>query len=126
MINLKVLYVEDSLMARKVVGEFLEENVVVLDVANDGEDALAKFSTGEYDLIITDLKMPNMDGYTFMKEVRKVNKEIDIIVVSAFKGDKELSECQEVNIYDFLEKPLDLNLLDDSLKRVAVKLGRML
>ena len=124
MIDLKVLYVEDSLMARRVVGEFLEETVSVLDIASDGEEALAKFKTGEYDLIVSDLKMPNMDGISFMREVRLADSKIEIIVVSAFKGEKELADCKEIRISDFLEKPLDLNLLDESLRRIATKLGR--
>ena len=110
--NLRVLYVEDSQMARSVVGEFLAEIVTHLEVANDGEDALEKFKSGRFDVLITDLRMPNMDGFSLISEIRKLSEDVNIVIVSAFQGEHEISESSKFNIFEFLKKPLDLDDLE--------------
>jgi len=120
--NLTVLYVEDNQIARSVVGEFLEDRVGFLDVAHDGKEALEKFKNGNFDLIITDLRMPNMDGIAFMQEVKKINASMEIIVVSAFKDEKEDKECEKLGVFEFLKKPLDLDELQNVLSKVASKI----
>ena len=122
--NLRVLYVEDSQMARSVVGEFLAEIVTHLEVANDGEDALEKFKSGRFDVLITDLRMPNMDGFSLISEIRKLSEDINIVIVSAFQGEHEMSESSKFNIFELLKKPLDLDDLEKVLVKLKDKLGR--
>lgn len=122
--DLRVLYVEDSQMARSVVGEFLAEIVTHLEVANDGEDALEKFKSGRFDVLVTDLRMPNMDGFSLIGEIRKLSKDTNIIIVSAFQGEHELAESEKFDIFEFLKKPLDLDELEIVLEKLKNKLGR--
>lgn len=123
MIDLSVLYVEDSQMARSVVGEFLGEIVKELDVAVDGEEALKKFKEKEFDVIVTDLRMPNMDGFSFLREVRELDEKVKIVVVSAFRGEQEVEECKKLAVFEFLKKPLNLDELETILERLHVKIG---
>lgn len=122
--NLRVLYVDDSLMARKIVGEFLEEYVESVDLAEDGEDAIELFEAGKYDLVVTDIKMPNKDGMSLIAEIREIDPAIKVVVISAYKGDKERAECNTLKVDEFLEKPLDLELLSTVLGKISSELTR--
>lgn len=122
--NLRVLYVEDSQMARSVVGEFLAEIVTHLEIANDGEDALLKFKSSTFDAVITDLRMPNMDGLSLIGEIRSLDSNVNIVIVSAFQGEHEIAESTRFGIFEFLKKPLDLDVLEVVIEKIALKIGK--
>jgi CheY-like chemotaxis protein len=119
MLDLRVLYVDDSLMARKVVGEYLEENVTKVVIAEDGEDALKEFTNQKFELLITDIKMPNKDGISLVSDAKQIDPTIKIVIISAYKGEKEQEECRRLGVFEFLEKPLDLDKLIDTLNRAS-------
>jgi YesN/AraC family two-component response regulator len=116
--ELRVLYVEDSSMARGVVKEYLEEIVGFLAVADDGMNGLEVFTGGSFDVVITDIKMPIMDGFTMIEAIKKQNPNIKTIVVSAFKGSDEEAKMELFGINAFLKKPLELEELKETMIKI--------
>ena len=82
--QLTVLYVEDEAFTRAMFTEFLERLVGTLLVAENGEQGLAAFHAHKPGIIISDVLMPVMDGLTMAEEIRKVDKQVPIIIMTAF------------------------------------------
>lgn len=112
-----VLLVEDQLSNRTVISLMLEALGVQVDTANDGEQAIAKVDTNTYDLILMDIKMPNMDGYEATRQLRQNGIPTPIIALSAKVLD-ENEHRQMAEMFDgFLAKPVDSRKLSETLKQ---------
>ncbi|MBF0383214.1 MAG: response regulator [Magnetococcales bacterium] len=105
----RVLLVEDNAINRQVAGEILSGIGLFVDMAEDGVHCLNKLAKYSYDMVFMDIQMPNMDGYTATKEIRKnpKYKELPILAMTAnaMAGDRE--KCLEVGMNDHISKPID-------------------
>lgn len=102
----KILYAEDDSLTRTLIAKKLARIADVKD-CDDGEKAFDEFSRGEFDLLVTDLAMPNMTGQALISKVREKDKTIPIIVTTAYRNNYEI----ESNVETVLEKPIDTHLL---------------
>lgn len=102
-------------------GEFLESENYIVDTASDGVEGYEKFKENKYDLIILDVMMPKLDGYSLCKMIKKNDAEVSIIFLTAL-GD-ESSEVKGVDLKadDYISKPFSFNIL---IKRVEAVLRR--
>jgi diguanylate cyclase (GGDEF)-like protein len=111
---LSVLYVEDDAAVRENTQELLSDYMDNIDVAVDGEDGLDKYSNYfkstslHYDLVITDINMPNLNGIEMSKEVLMMNPDQVIIVLSAYNDSSRLIDLINLGINQFVMKPLDI------------------
>ena len=119
----KFLVAEDNEVNQKVIRHVLHKAGGQVDIANNGLEAVALLEKDtNYDLIIMDLQMPEMDGYTATKHIRnELNLSIPIVAMtaSALKGEK--LKCLEIGMNDYLSKPFDFNFL---YKRLGILLGQ--
>jgi len=108
--TLKVLYVEDNVHARMQTLKMFGNLFTDITVAVDGQDALEKFSqnTTVYDLIFSDINMPNMNGIKLLEEIRKVDKNIPFIIVSAHNETEHFFNSIRLGVDGYLLKPIDL------------------
>jgi len=118
--TLRVLYVEDEIALRDITSSSIESIINKLVVADNGKDGLEKFQQDEFDLIITDLSMPVMDGITMIKEIRKINSTIPIVVTTAFGSqNEEVEKLQNIGMSAYIMKPIDvmklLQTIDESI-----------
>jgi len=113
---LRVLYVEDEIALRDITSSSIESIVKSLVVADNGKDGLDKFNQEEFDIVITDLSMPVMDGLTMIKEIRKINTTIPIIVTTAFGSqNEEVEKLNEIGMSAYIMKPVDIMKLLDTM-----------
>lgn len=109
----RILLVEDNLVNQKVALALLEKTGIPIDVAKDGLQAIEILKNKEYDLILMDVQMPNMDGFTATKIIRNELKMARIPIIAmtahAMKGDKE--KCLAAGMNDYISKPVDKNEL---------------
>ena len=120
--SLKLLYVEDNDHARESMMEVLEEFFEDITIAYDGQEGLEKFQNNKIDLIITDINMPRLNGLEMIKEIRKTDTDISILVLSAHNESNFFLESIKQGVDGYLLKPIDINQLMDILKRVTKKL----
>lgn len=114
---MKILIVDDEKMIRDVIKEYcLSENFLV-DDAENGIVALNKLQTNTYDLMVLDIMMPEMDGFTMLKELPK-NKRIPTIVLSARGEEYDKLLGFELGIDDYLTKPFSPNELIARIKAI--------
>jgi len=111
--NLTVLYVEDDDETRNQFSLFLSRIVGVLITAKDGAEGLTAYQEHHPDIIITDIKMPLMDGDEMLKHVRTLNTSIPAIVLSAFEMPEGLKQYSN---FEMLQKPASGKMLEETLR----------
>jgi len=117
--QIKVLYVEDDELIREELAETLEFDVKELIVAENGEDGLEKFKKYNPDLVISDVKMPKMDGLAMSKEIKLLSAKTPIIITTAFSDSDYLMKAIEIGIDRYVLKPIDIDKLYDALEELA-------
>ena len=107
--GLKVLVAEDNNINMLVLRKFLNKWNVTPDEVTNGLEVLAKFKNYEYDIILLDLEMPVLDGYTAIKEIRKIDLDIPVVAFTAAFYDNMQNDLQARGFTDHLHKPFKPN-----------------
>jgi len=105
----RALLVEDNDINQQVARELLQDAGLVVDVADNGEIALAKVRTQAYDLVFMDMQMPVMDGVTATREMRQLAGlgQLPIVAMTANAMEQDRRKCLDAGMNDFLIKPID-------------------
>lgn len=103
-----VLYVEDEEFIREQMKKVLCRLFSDVTTACDGQDALYKYGTRKFDIILTDVQMPNMDGVDLTKRILAMMPAQPIIVMTAFNQNSELSGLLELGVKRIITKPVSL------------------
>ena len=115
-----ILVAEDNEINQKVIRQQLALLGFAADIAVDGREALQRLESGEYALLLTDLNMPNMDGYQLTKTIRSSkteHKDIPIIALTANALKGEMEHCRSIGMDDYLSKPVQLENLQAMLEK---------
>ena len=102
-----VLYVEDDELIREQTKDFLKRFFPDVDTAVDGQDGLTKYDQKDYDIIISDINMPNLNGIEMIEAIKEINYEQHIVVTSAYNDSEHLQKLINLNIDKFVEKPFN-------------------
>jgi two-component system, OmpR family, response regulator ResD len=116
----KLLIVDDEFNIRHVVKEYAMANNHDIDEADNGADALRKVTQTDYDVIILDIMMPKMDGFTACREIKKI-KDVPIIILSARQEEYDKLKGFELGVDDYVIKPFSPKEL---MARINVVIGR--
>ena len=123
--NLRVLYVEDEKEVRNFTSKLLNTFFDHIDTAVNGKEGLELFSKNSYDLVVTDLQMPVLSGIDMVTQIRKQNKNIQIIVMSAMKQTDNLIDSIKLGIDGYILKPLIptqfTEVLEKSIKTIVLE-----
>lgn len=103
--ELNVLLVDDEELIRIVLKKALERFVNRVDLAQNAKEALNLFNSESYDIVLTDIRMPDMSGDTLIKKIRVKNQEIPIIVISAYDP-QEFPDLDTSLIQGIQKKPI--------------------
>lgn len=114
----KVLFVDDESNILKSYNRMLRKMPWQIFTALSGEKALELLNKETMDIIITDIKMPNMHGIDLVKNIRKIDTNIPIVVCSGYHGMKEDDNMRFYDIAAFLEKPLEADILENKIKEL--------
>ncbi len=105
-----MLIVDDEHAARVILGKFLEQAGHEVDFASNGKEALRLYLEWSFDVVVTDLHMPEGDGLEFIKALRAILPETVIVAVSG-KGPELLAEAEKEGVLAALSKPIDPEVL---------------
>jgi len=109
LISKKILIVEDNKINQMITRKILEGKNFDCDIANNGVEALGKIKETQYDLILMDIHMPVMDGKQCTREIRKFDRELPIIALTAVTLDESEKEFYEIGFDDIIPKPFKMN-----------------
>ena len=117
--NLNLLFAEDHKELRESTTEILKNFFNSVDAVDDGDKALELYQQNEYDIILTDIRMPNMDGIELTKKIYEINPQQSIIILSAHDESKHLIPLINLGVSQFIKKPIDYQELIEALVKVS-------
>jgi CheY-like chemotaxis protein len=113
---LRILVVEDDPLVRDVIGIFLRQDEHEISVATDGEEGLAQFRAGEFDVVLTDRAMPEMTGEQLAVEIKKLKPHCPVVLLTGF-GDMLMTKDRPDGVDLIVSKPFTLEALRDALDK---------
>jgi len=119
-----VLYVEDDTNIQKTMKKYLEKLFLNVVSANHGVDGFKLYQEEKFDLVITDLSMPNMNGIEMLKLIREKDEDQSILITSAHSETDYLLEAIKVGIDGYIIKPFDYDQLNYELYKIVNKLHK--
>lgn len=126
--NNRVLVVEDDKNLGKVLTDYLTSKNYLVQLAEDGEIGFDFFTNNDYDIIILDVMMPKKDGFSLAKDIRKMNKDIPIIFLTAKSHKENIIKAFNLGADDYLTKPFsieELLLRMDAVLKRTVKIDKI-
>lgn len=109
--SIRLLYVEDELFLGKIVRESLESRGFVVTMESDGARALDAFRSGNPDICVLDVMLPNKDGFTLAEEIRAVNPAVPIIFLTAKVQTEDVVKGFTTGGNDYIRKPFSMEEL---------------
>ncbi len=126
----KILIVDDEKIVRESLYHWFESEGYIVDMAENGESALRKYSLVKYDLFLIDMKMPGMSGLELLTRIKKMDEDAVIIMITAFASVSTAISALKEGAYDYVTKPVDpdelAHLVKKALERKALKLENKL
>ena len=116
--NIKILYVEDEEQIRENTKRPLGYLASELILAQDGEEGLELYKKHQPDIVVSDIKMPIMNGINMVNEIKKINKEQAVIFTTAHSESAFFIEAIELQVDGYILKPIDYDLLEQKIKSI--------
>ena len=112
-----VLVVDDDESFATALGRIIKELGHTSERAVDGRDGLMKYQDGDFDLVIADLKMPLMGGVEFIRELKRINGDVVVMVITGYSDLASAVETLSLGAYDYIEKPASIEKFRAALDR---------
>lgn len=119
-----ILFVEDSKALQKQVFIFLSKFFKNVYVASDGVEGIVQYKEFKPDLILTDLTMPILNGHDMIREIKKINADVEIIILSAHSDPETLMTSFHIGVSDFIQKPINAPKMINVLLKVLSNIKR--
>jgi len=117
--RLDILIVEDEPFQREMLRDFLNREGHQISEAENGEEALRLLAAGSFDLVLLDFRMRGMNGLEVLQEVKRVNPEIDAMIITAYGTIETAVSAMKAGARDYITKPVDLDELSILIDRIA-------
>jgi len=120
--NFTLLYVEDNIGLQKQASTIFHKFFPTLITANNGNEGLELFKKHNPDIVITDIKMPYLDGLEMVESIRALNTDAQIIITSAYDDKENLLKAIDVGVNKYLKKPIAIDILVETLLNIIEKI----
>lgn len=120
--KLKVLVLDDEPIVCKRLQPALEKLGFAVDTFTQSVEAMHQVQQSAYDIVITDLKMKEIDGMRFLEEVKKQRPQTEVIVITGFATMETAKQSFQKGVFDFIAKPFKLSEIQDVVTRAAAKI----
>jgi two-component system NtrC family response regulator len=121
---MRILLADDDAALRKVVQFKLKQRGYQVTATADGDEALAALSEGRYELLLSDMRMPRLNGIELLKQARKIQPDIEVILMTAYAAVSQAVEAVKLGAFDYLTKPFDDDQLFVTIEK-AVKYKKL-
>ena len=116
-----ILVVDDEPGMRTALFEALTRQGHAVDLAENGAEALEKFRAENFDLVITDVRMPKLDGMALLREIKRAAPETPVLVVSGYGTVESAVEAMRGGAFDYILKPFSLDLIEETVERALAQ-----
>ena len=117
MSSLKLLYIEDDRDIQEIYLDILKESIEKVYSAYDGEEGYELYLSIKPDIILLDINMPKIDGLTLAKKIREVDRDVKIIITTAYGEQDKLLKAIELYLIKYILKPIEPNILREAIKK---------
>ena len=114
----KILVVDDELIIRDFLYQALKKKQKEVRLAHDGEEAIRLLQKETFDLVITDMKMPNRTGLDVLREAKRLYPEICVVIITAYASVENAVEAMALGAFHYLIKPFSLEAIETTLQKV--------
>ena len=115
---MKILVVDDDRDMCEILSDFLKDEGYLVITASDGESALNSIKHRKYDLLILDYQLHGIDGLYVLEKAHQIDSSLIAIMISAFGSEQIRSQAQKLGVYDFVEKPFDMEKMVAAVNQV--------
>ncbi|MGA9117588.1 MAG: sigma-54 dependent transcriptional regulator [Bacteroidota bacterium] len=119
--NVGILVVDDELIVRESLTKWFREGGYRVEAAENGAAALNKLQSGVWNIMLVDIKMPGIDGIELLGRVREINKDIVIIIITAYASVDTAVKALKDGAYDYITKPIDPDYLDHLVEKAVAQ-----
>lgn len=112
-----ILVVDDEKDTCLLLSQVLEKEGYIVDTATSGREALSILKKKKINLVITDLKMPEMDGLEFLREARKLKSKVKFIMMTAYGEIETYLDAINLGAFDYLNKPMEISDVRNAVKK---------
>lgn len=112
-----ILVVDDEPSMRNALFEALTRQGHAVDLAENGEEALVKFKAHPYDMVITDVRMPKLDGMELLRELNRLSPQTPVLVISGYGTVESAVDAMREGAFDYILKPFSLELIEETVDR---------
>lgn len=116
--KIKLLFVDDEEPIRRMFRKFIPTEELIVDTASNGDEALHKIKTSTPDIVVTDVRMPRMDGLTLLNEIKMNFPDIFIVVVTGQGTIEDAVSAMKAGAYDYILKPFDFEMIRMLIDRI--------
>jgi DNA-binding NtrC family response regulator len=120
--KLRILVLDDEPIVCKRLQPALEKLGFAVDTFTQSVEAMHQVQQTAYDIVITDLKMKEIDGMRFLEEVKKQRPQTEVIVITGFATMETAKQSFQKGVFDFIAKPFKLSEIQDVVTRAAAKI----
>jgi DNA-binding response OmpR family regulator len=113
--SLKLLYIEDDRDIQEIYLDILKESVDEVYTAYDGEEGYELYLSLKPDILLLDINMPKIDGLSLAKKIREIDKDVKIIITTAYGEQDKLLEAIELYLIKYILKPIEPNILREAI-----------
>jgi DNA-binding NtrC family response regulator len=117
----KVLLIDDEVEFLEALSERMEIRGMDVTTAENANAAVSAINSGDYDAIVLDLQMPDMNGIDLLKIIRKTNPDMQVILLTGQATLEAGIQAMKLGAMDFMEKPADIDALTDKIKKAQAK-----
>ncbi|MFH1876168.1 MAG: response regulator [Candidatus Omnitrophota bacterium] len=117
----RVLVVDDETGVLETLSSSLTRRGYLVNAVSSGEEGIAKVKVERFDVALIDIKMPGMDGITLLEHIKKIDSEIEVVMITGYASIESVKECMQKGAYDYIEKPLDANRIGMVIEKALEK-----
>jgi DNA-binding NtrC family response regulator len=114
-----IIVIDDELLIRDLLYDFFSEKDWGISVFDNGEKALEAFKGRRYDICLVDLKMPEIDGLSFVKKLKNILPTIPVVIMTAFPTVESAIDALRLKVDDYIVKPFNINKLFKALNELV-------
>lgn len=114
----KILVIDDTKNIKMLIGKALSSEGYEVDTAESGQDGIDCFKMKSYNLVLLDIRMPNMSGTEVLKVIKNIDEAVPIVIITAFPTVKNAVECIKLGAVDYLRKPFTAEKIKQVTKQI--------
>ncbi len=116
--NLKILIVDDEEVVAEVLGKLIEVNGHKVAVTHEGKQALEAYQKEKFDIVFTDISMPEMDGIDLTHKLLELDRDVKIVAITGHVGPEEVEKVLNAGAKAFMKKPFSKKDIDQAIKEI--------